>query len=226
MPGHDYAALIHRIDGLVKGPTPVAAAMNELIAQCAQAMPHGDWPSFAGLAFADDVDRLQSWLETLLSREPPGTEIDGLWFGLFNPIYDGDHPTADLYAAGGHYDPSDPEWMCDLAWFPNGRYAQSQVLGDIYRLAYQDPDHGLGNDAEFPLCLAYAGLAVRTLAERIGETLRGGATRRGLTVGFDSGDWLCVGTLTEAGFHPSKDSQTLDPWPTSQGSSPHRPGKQ
>lgn len=214
MPGYDHDALFDRIEGLVKSDTPASPAMKELIAYCGQAVPHDDWAAFEGLMFDDDIDHLETWLGGLLAKEAPGDGIDGLWFGLFNPIDGRGQPTADLYAAGGRYDPSDPEWMCELEWLPKGRYARSQALRGIYRLAYQKGQGGLGNAAEYPLCLAFAGIATRTLAERLGDALRGSASRRGLTVGYDSGDWLCLGTLTEAGFIPSTDSQTLDPWPT------------
>ncbi len=213
MVDYDYDALLDRIDVLVKSEMPVTQVMKEIIAYCAQAIPHEDWPAFAALAFDDDVDHLRRWLVSLLTDEPPGAEVDGLCFGVFNPVYDDGQPTADMYAAGAHYRPSDPDWACDPMWFPDGRNAHSQVLHDIYRLAYQGSESSLGNRAEYPLALVYTGTVIRALAIQLGDSLRGDATRRGLTVGFDSGDWLCIGTLTSAGFVPSKESQTLVPWP-------------
>ena len=55
-------------------------------------------------------------------------------------------------------------------------------------------------DAEYPLCLAYAGLAVRELASRHHELLRGPLEQRVITVGFDSGDAIFLGAVNRHGL--------------------------
>jgi hypothetical protein len=95
----------------------------------------------------------------------------------------------------------------DLVWTPrSGRITRSQVLHAIYQVAYYGLEDdgwvpGLGNDAEHALCLAYAALAVRWLAATLpADLLLSGARRRIIRVGFDSGDFLTIGTLSQDGL--------------------------
>ncbi|WAM23338.1 hypothetical protein [Myxococcus sp. NMCA1] len=68
---------------------------------------------------------------------------------------------------------------------------------------------GLGNDAEYPLALAYAALAVRRLAQRMGPSLLGDAAQRVLLAGFDSGDFLCIGAVQKDGLVYSRSSAVM-----------------
>ena len=71
----------------------------------------------------------------------------------------------------------------------------------IYRVAHDPSKDHLGNDAEYPLCLAYGILAVTGLARRVEPpVLLGKAHERALTVGFDSGDRFLLGTVRAASF--------------------------
>jgi hypothetical protein len=71
----------------------------------------------------------------------------------------------------------------------------------MYDLAYGKGKDGLRNDAEHPLCLTYACLAVRWLATTLPSSLLLGDTpARVLQVGWDSGDFLRIGTLTQDGL--------------------------
>ncbi len=97
---------------------------------------------------------------------------------------------------------------------PSSDCARSGVLKAIVEVAYggkglsfDDEEDLLGNDAEYPLCLGYAALAVRHLATEIHPLLfLGNAARRLLFVGFDSGDYICIGAVTEGGLQFSQDS--------------------
>ncbi len=56
-------------------------------------------------------------------------------------------------------------------------------------------DEGLGNDAKYPLCLAFGALAVRSILRHEGSN-----HPIGVVVGFEDGDCLRIGELTRAGF--------------------------
>jgi hypothetical protein len=74
-------------------------------------------------------------------------------------------------------------------------------LAAIYRIAYRPG--GLANDAEYPLCLAYAAFAVRELLNRIDPKLvLDSVGPVGVAVGFDSGDFLLLGRFTDEGLAP------------------------
>lgn len=99
---------------------------------------------------------------------------------------------------------------------PPSSEAGSETLAQIYALAYPDEeragaddglgdddedDESLGNDAEYPLCLTYAGLVVRTLATEFGrELFLAQAAERELSFGFDSGEAIPLGTITQDGL--------------------------
>lgn len=185
--------------------------------RCARDQPHPDWERFAALDLAADLDHLQSWLLDVFSSPPDG-EDDGIWFGLFNPVYE-DGDAADMHVHAAPYDPdSAGDWASEIAWTPADNRARSGVLKAVYEIAYGgmdlDGDARAGddgsllmNDAEYPLCLAYAALAVRHLATELHPLLfLGNASRRLLFAGFDSGDYICIGAVTETGLQFSQDS--------------------
>ncbi|MFP2924753.1 hypothetical protein ACLESO_05955 [Pyxidicoccus sp. 3LG] len=93
----------------------------------------------------------------------------------------------------------DFDWLFKQRWGEDTPHAVSIVLGAIYEIAYGRVG-GLGNDAEYPLCLAYAALAIRHLAQRMGPVLLGDAVERVLHVGFDSGDFFCIGAVRQSGL--------------------------
>lgn len=91
----------------------------------------------AGLAIPgkdieSSYDAFEKWLLVLLKSEPMPKNINGLDFGLF----DGENGRILLYATGSEsWDESDSDWACDNDYFPNGRYAAIQLLGQMKKLA-------------------------------------------------------------------------------------------
>ena len=175
-------------------------SMDRVIARCAKGRPHEDWERLAALPY-DDLDDLREWIEKPFREEPSKKKLAGLWFGLFNPVYYG-KPVADIYVCGStRFDPSpdDNSWAVGPDWWPEGRYAHSSVLVKLYKIAYRKD--GLGNDAEYPLCLAYGSLAVRDLLRDAAPSVLLRSSRSlGIAVGFDSGDFVLVGKLSKAGL--------------------------
>ncbi len=174
--------------------------MQRMIQRFQEAYPHPDWDELAGLPYEDVAD-LQDWLYKQFQLYPPKKSLAGLWFGLFNPIYD-QGPVADIYVCGTNQftsDPSNSQWAVNADWRPKGRYAHSKILANIYKIAYRES--GLGNDAEYPLCLMYGAAVVREL---LNSPNNKAITRHygtpGLAVGFDSGDFVLLGRLTSGGI--------------------------
>ena len=204
------ARLFEQIQAVVASDCDVQDGMSRVLDFCSAEVPHPQWDVFRDPRYLDydyDLAYLTGRVERIFDDEPPDDEIDGLWFGLFNPYYE-DQPTADMHIGGGVGAFEDPEtWAEDLTWTPRaGRMTRSQVLHEIYRIAYWNSQDdgwtpGLGNDAEHPLCLTYAALVVRWLATTLPtDLLLGGASARVLQVGFDSGDFLEIGTLSRRGL--------------------------
>jgi hypothetical protein len=195
---------------------PVAEAMADLITQCEVAHPHPDWAKLRPLPYGD-VEDLEVWLNFLFEEQPPDFPLKGLWFGLCNPVRGKGNAVADLRVSGAKaYDPTDCEWAVNAPWQPGACYAESDVLADIYRIAYrrgaseEERKGRLGNNAEYPLCLGYAAFALREVfADSLSpEPILGESDSVGVMVGFDSGDFLHVGTLTESGFDTEGEAGT------------------
>jgi hypothetical protein len=187
---------------------PVAESMADLISLCEAAHPHPDWAKLRALPY-DDLHELEAWLNFLFEEQAPNFPLKGLWFGLCNPVRGKKNPVADVRVSGASsYDPADCEWAVNAPWTPGACYAESEVLTDVYRIAYRrgtskgEQKGQLGNTAEYPLCLGYAAFALRELlADTVSpELILGESDAVGVMVGFDSGDFLHLGTLTGSGF--------------------------
>ena len=179
---------------------PTNDSMAALVDLCQAASPHPDWARLRSLPYAD-LSGLSDWVSRPFRDEPPARPLRGLWFGLFNPYHDGE-ALADIYVSGSErfeMSPDSNEWAVGPEWWPDARYADSPVMADIYRIAYREG--GLGNDAEYPLCLGYGAFAVRELLGWIEPALvLGNSDSLGVAVGFDSGDFVLLGEFGPSGL--------------------------
>lgn len=207
MVSYNVGRLFSEIERVVKSDVPVTEGLLRVIQFCETARPHPDWSALRSLDIGGDLQQLQRWLETVMRQMPPPAPVTGLWFGLFNPVVQG-RVTADLHLIGAPYSANDPDWIFRQRWGEDTPDAISAVLDAIYRVAY-GRENGLGNDAEYPLCLAYAALVVRHLAKLMGPTLLGDAAQRVLHVGFDSGDFLCIGAVQRTGLIFSRSREVM-----------------
>jgi hypothetical protein len=196
----DYLAANRWISELLTLDEPAEVLTRRLIDRCAEVRPHRDWTTLASLPFGD-LSGLSTWMEYVFFSEPPSEPLNGLWFGLFNPIYES-KTTADLYVCGSDRfdaDSDDGDWSVSPTWWPEGRHSRSEVLGSVYRIAYQEA--GLSNDAEYTLCLGYASFVVRDLLNKIsGSSVADRIGEPGVAVGFDSGDFVLLGRLSRWGL--------------------------
>ena len=188
---YDIAELFARIVSLVADERPISVRMQSLIDYCASAHLYPSWPMLCDISFDADTSRAVRWLSGFAKGAPPALKARGLWFGLNNPIVDG-MPGADIYVASGPYYASDNiDWALELNYAPPARYLRSQVLSEIYAISYSGVDP-LGNDAEYPLNLAYGGIitAYALSAFKLPPPLDQVA---GAAMGYDSGDCLYLG---------------------------------
>jgi len=190
---YNYRQLFEKIVRSVADDGPISLRMHAVIAECAQQRPHPDWDRLNELDFDADATNTERWLETAFPNPAHHRLREGLWFGLFNPVRSG-KPTADAYViAAPNFDETSIEWACDSDEPNQGSYLYSSVLRDIYSIAYASKA-GLENDAEYPLVLAYGGIAARTALTR-SLRWRFFPKLRGAAAGFDSGDFPCASRL-------------------------------
>jgi hypothetical protein len=181
---------------------PIGEAMNNLIERGAAAQPHSDWGGFRKFPW-DDLSALVQWIEKPFRLEPPAEPLQGLWFGIFNPCYE-KGPVSDIYVCGSkRFDanPDDCEWAVGPDWWPELRYAHSELMASIYRMVHEK--NGPGGEAEYLLCLGYGAIAVRELLNRVdSRVVLDSVGTPGVAVGFDSGDFVLLGRFTRDGLGP------------------------
>lgn len=199
------------IEGLVQDKPTMAAGMERLLGYCRDAAPELSslWDELAALDYVGDLKTLSEWLVGLLGSEPPGPEINGLHFGLFNPSTDietddgRDVASSQTYLCGSaRFDPRTPYngWQCGPEYFPAGRYADSAVLPQInIKLALAtnedsfDQVYVLGEPL---LGHGYLALVINEwMRGPLKNHLLGAAEFRGVSFGHDSGDLYMAGVL-------------------------------
>src|SRR5688572_29742982 len=123
-----FGEIYDEIEAVVKSDCTVQDGMSSVIASCARRRPHPDWARLDSLDIDRDLEHMEKWLRGALLFAPDD-HIDGFWFGLFNPIYDG-AAAADVHINGSPYDPENPDWAYAARWRPNRDTARSRVLRD------------------------------------------------------------------------------------------------
>jgi hypothetical protein len=201
----DLARMYNWIVSELARNQPVGNSMGRLIDECEAVHPHPTWALLRALPYTD-VAPLVRWVEHAFREEfPPMRPLKGLWFGLCNPIWNGE-AVADVYLSGSErFDSENIGWATSPEWQPLFRYAHSDVMANIYRVGRRaegaSDTQVLGAYAEYPLCLGYGVFAIREVLIRVGPTLVLGESRSvGVGVGFNGGDWISLGEFGPSGF--------------------------
>ena len=187
---------------IVKSGMSVEDGMRELIDHCKETSTNDLWDLIEEIDFGESVPEAEKWLVKILSNQPPESEVNSFWFGLFNPVLPDKKTGCDFYISGSDcFDPNDKygDWACDPIYFPKGRYARSKVLHEIYRIISLDKEIKLFG--EYVLCLGYTGLLLTNIFKNLDpELLIGESNERHIAVGFDSGDFILLGKVDASGF--------------------------
>jgi hypothetical protein len=185
-----YGGADRRIMSLVRRKCGIRDGMQDLIDLCERTLSSPVWRGFRRLDYDTDFDRLTFWLLDLLNEEPPSKAITGLWFGIHNPTYPDGRATCGMYLCGSkRFNPSRnvPDWHCRPEYWPEGRYASSEVLKTIYERTARKGE--LNAQAEVTLCQGFVCLVVRRWCSGpMREKLLNAAKYRGVAAGHDAGD--------------------------------------
>ncbi len=195
---YDYSKLFDLVLDATRSDASPQERMQAVIEGCEAQRPHGDWESFRRIDYNQELQAVDGWLRQALSEAGGPERYKGLWFGLSNPVRNGT-PTADIYvAASAEYGDGEIEWAVNSTFYANSREFHSRILGQLYRIAYANQE-GLGNDAEYPLVLAYGAIIARRALE--GQVFGGAfSSLAGAAVGFDDGDFLFLGHFENGQF--------------------------
>jgi hypothetical protein len=189
---------------------PFAEGIAEVIELAAAERPHADWAKLRALDSSAEPPRLRAWFEAPLYVQPPERPLHGLFFNVCNPLLENGDVTTDLEFSGTSKSAAeDRDWIFTQFYEPG--YASSAFLHELYGIAYGSRDFRqpvagvLGNQAEYPLGLAYAALAVReVMRERTANDVANAAPTVSVAAGFAAGDIALVGELTTVGFIPNR----------------------
>jgi hypothetical protein len=198
----DLSAWYGEITKALSADASLRDGMQTLLAYCNKKHRWKGWDNIGELDFDSDVGEMEKWLKGVLKNEPPPSSVKAFWFGIFNPIYDGE-TVCDTYMAGAsEFNPDDEsfEWACDPDYFPDSACAHSQILRDFYQTVNGSPVSLMG---KYILCLGYTAFAIRELATKVDKELWLGTSKeRGLAVGFDSGDAVLLRPLSRSAAEP------------------------
>lgn len=190
------------IDATIRRLIANRASASQAIAEVSELFDDGV-RLVSGLDLVADLASLTSWLETLLATEAPDESIFALMFGMAD-LEDpqSGKAVATLYLCGSDtFDPDDDacDWAADPAYFPESRYANSEVLARLAEL-------GSGRLASEFLTASYAVAAVREICDRLGPSAvlacPGGrmCDARAVAVGHDAGGAWTLGVVTSGGW--------------------------
>jgi hypothetical protein len=200
---YDYNKLFEKIIEVADADTTMTERMLAVIEECSRQKPHPDWEFLAHIDFEADALGIQHWLSTAFDTLEQQQCVRGLWFGLVN-LSDGSNTTADVYLGGSPiFNGDDIDWASEIAAITERSYLNSEVLQDLYAMAYRDGAGALGNDAEYPIALAYGAVAAIQTLRGDGLLAPSLASVKGAAAGFDSGDFLFLGTAAQGRFHPN-----------------------
>ncbi|NVE01740.1 hypothetical protein [Massilia sp. BJB1822] len=200
---YDYKKLLEKIIEVIGADASVTQRMLAVIEECSRQKPHPDWDVFSDIDFEADALAIHDWLSSAFGNPEQQHCMRGLWFGLVN-LSDGCNTTSDIYVGGSpDFDNSAIDWISEIFAITECNYLNSRVLHEIYAKAYRDGSGALGNHAEYPLALAYGAIvAVQTFRED-GLLASNLASLRGAAAGFDSGDFLFLGSIEQGRFYPN-----------------------
>jgi hypothetical protein len=200
-PDKMFAQSAEMIANVATNPLPIASGMGQWLDYCDEVAPECNslWNRLRSLNYDRDVENLTKWLRRLLRMEPPPDDINGLWFGLHNPVLDDGEPSCQMYMGGSSgFDPSSSsnEWVCQLSWLPEGRYSPSEVLRELYRPVESVTANRVSYLGEPFLCHGYLAFVVSHWCNGpMRASLLGKAPVRAVVIGHDSGDFYRMAVL-------------------------------
>lgn len=181
--------------GVISKRLGVAESVEAIIQHCAADSPHPAWQRMLSLNYEADAEAIKAWFVRLLIDEPPPATINGLWFGLYES-----ERGSEFYVSGSELFGEDEEWMCRLAWWPEGRYAGSTVHRQLLQLGRQ-ASSDIGWLTSYAICLGHAAASVNALVDHLGPpAISQGKSSLAIAVGHDSGDALLLGVLNQTGM--------------------------
>lgn len=203
----DFAEFYRRLERVIQQSTDFGSSVSAMMKWGDSQIPHPSWSELGSFDAEDEIRHARQWMPRALNRAPCPFPVRGAFFGLseFQDATGADY--ADLYfGLMGDYHPADIQarWLHrGPRYYPENCYLRSSALkrgGMICQSG--DPDFVLGAPGHIVFSLSFAALLLRHVLDGAVFALLHGTREIGLACGFDSGDLLRLGELTETGFVP------------------------
>ena len=155
-----------------------------------------DWAALRKLDYDGEFDRLSEWIHGVFTKNPPGADVNGLFFGLIHPQA-GVPSTVAIFVTGSKTYGLDPDWALNPDdCLPDNCVSDSPLLTEAYRIFLCCGDEAAGREAAVAFDDQFACLVVAEWAcGWMRHKLLGHAPSRALYVGRDPWQGITVGTL-------------------------------
>lgn len=177
---------------------PVAVGIKEYCEYLQDIMPHPIWHEVSALSFENDVEGLKNRLSSVLTREPPGSDIRAFYFGLSDF---GDK----MHLAGMTNCNVEDDGMATpgkvIEDWPRDYRSKSRILAQMYETVSKTTGetHWVG---EACLPLAFAGLSISDVFSSLAiDTLLQERTHYQVAVCFNEGDFFLLGEIGRNGWN-------------------------
>lgn len=187
----DLASALALVSGVADSAANAQSGWESLIGALARCCVPDTVSKLRRVDIESDVASVGQQLAKLFQQDPPPADIDAFWFGLFDGFDEDGSECIGYYVAGVRgFDPHDEDSVCSPAWSPEEGYLVSSALAAIKQAELDASRRDADDERDW---LGYAGqLGAALLVSRFAAAEL--ASERQLVVGFDSGDYVVVGT--------------------------------
>lgn len=144
------------------------------------------------LDFESDIDSIKKIIANIIESHPPKKKIKGYWFGIFETT-----EGYQAYLVGSSkasLNDETAEWAVEPEYVPENRYIESTVLKILPQI-----ESGTEDIAIRYFSLWYLMVTVSIFCKKSSHALLN-SNKCIITVGYDSGDFINVGQITEKSF--------------------------
>jgi hypothetical protein len=181
------------------------AAWPKVIDALAPDLSDADRNGFKALNIMEDRQRILEWVRQWVAGLPSRKAVRGIWFGIEHPDRNGEMG-CDFFAEGySQFELDGGAWLSDpVVRSTSG--PNSEVLYALMQIGHRelaetcDIEDVRQSVIELPRW--YGMLVIADLCRTEVDLIRGRAVRRGVAVGFSSGDVIALGEASRAGFQP------------------------
>src|SRR3989344_2806408 len=123
---------------IFKSQLPVNEAWIKFIEFHEKNAPKTYWAKLKSFDLAAEQVLLKDWMEDIVKRSPLPDAVVALWLGLVK-FKKEDKEMYAIYLSGATtYTKNDTDWLADLSYLPEDRYAVPGILNELHEIIQKD----------------------------------------------------------------------------------------